>query len=70
VKFAREVQELRAEARAAIGSKDARVLATDILLAMSEDDFRTAFKGSPMKRAKHAGLRRNPQALLAPGDGL
>ena len=33
-------------------------LARDIL-AMSDEDFRTAFKGSPMKRAKLRGLKRN-----------
>jgi epoxyqueuosine reductase len=33
----------------------------DILL-LSEEDFRTAFKGSPVKRAKWAGLKRNAAA--------
>ncbi len=50
MKFAREVKEPRFEARAAIAGKDARTLATEIL-AMSEDEFRAAFKGSAMKRA-------------------
>jgi len=57
VKFARPVTEPRFEARAVIASKDAKTLATDIL-AMSEDEFRAAFKGSAMKRAKLMGLRR------------
>jgi epoxyqueuosine reductase len=43
--------------------KDARTLARDIL-AMSEDDFRVAFKGSPMKRAKLHGLKRNATVVL------
>ncbi len=63
MKFAREVKEPRFEARAVIGEKDASTLATDIL-AMSEDEFRAAFKGSAMKRAKLAGLSRNAAALL------
>ncbi len=58
MKFAREVKESRFEARAVIAGKDAKTLATEIL-AMSEDEFRAAFKGSAMKRAKVAGLKRN-----------
>ncbi len=63
-KFTREVKEPRFEARAVIGSKDARILAAEIL-AMSEEEFRAAFKGSAMKRAKGTGLRRNAEVLLA-----
>lgn len=62
VKFAREVKEPSFQPRAVIADKDARTLATD-LLAMSEDEFRVAFKGSPMKRAKIGGLKRNAVAL-------
>ena len=36
------------------------------LAEISEDDFRTAFRGSPVKRAKRQGLRRN--ALIAIGN--
>ena len=50
-------------AREAIAGKDARTLARDIL-AMSDEDFRTAFKGSPMKRAKLRGLKRNTAVVL------
>ena len=64
VKFAREAQEPRFEARAVLVRKDARTLATEIL-AISEDEFRAAFKGSPMTRAKSAGLRRNAEVVLA-----
>ena len=63
MKFAREVKEPSFEARAAIAGKDASTLATDIL-AMSEDEFRAAFKGSAMKRAKAAGLKRNAAIVL------
>ena len=31
---------------------------------MSEEEFRAAFKGSAMKRAKVAGLRRNAAVVL------
>jgi len=63
VKFAREVEEPSFDPRAAIAGKDARTLAAEIL-AMTEDEFRAAFKGSAMKRAKVAGLRRNAAVVL------
>jgi len=63
VKFAHPVKEPRFEARAVIAGKEAKTLAEEIL-ATSEDEFRAAFKGSAMKRAKLAGLRRNANALL------
>jgi len=63
VKFAREVKEPRFLPRAAIGNKGAAKLAHE-LLAMGEDEFRAAFKGSAMKRAKAAGLKRNAAHLL------
>jgi epoxyqueuosine reductase len=65
VKFAREVKEPAFEPREAVGTKDARTLAREIL-ATSDDALRAAFKGSPMTRAKPAGLRRNAAVLLAP----
>jgi epoxyqueuosine reductase len=64
VKFAREVKEPRFEARAVVAGKDAETLAVEIL-AMSEDEFRVAFKGSAMKRAKKGGLQRNAEVVLA-----
>ena len=63
VKFAREVKEPSFQPRAAIAGKDARTLAADIL-AMSDDEFRAAFKGSAMKRAKVAGCKRNAEVVL------
>jgi epoxyqueuosine reductase len=43
--------------------KDARALARD-LLTMSQEEFSAAFKGSPMKRAKLRGLKRNAAVVL------
>jgi epoxyqueuosine reductase len=63
VKFAREVREPAFAPRPFIGTKDARTLATDIL-AMSEDEYRGAFRNSAMKRAKLHGLRRNAEIVL------
>ncbi len=61
--FARDVKEPRFQARAAIGKKDAIVLAVEIP-ATSEDDFRAAFKGSAMKRAKSTGIKRNATVVV------
>jgi epoxyqueuosine reductase len=49
--------------REALAGKDARTLARE-LLAMSQEDFSAAFKGSPMKRAKLRGLKRNAAVVL------
>ena len=62
-KFAVEARETAFMAREAIRGKDARTLARDIL-AMSDEDFRKAFNGSPMKRAKLRGLKRNAAVVL------
>lgn len=43
--------------------KDARALAREFL-AMNDDEFRVAFKGSAMKRAKLRGLKRNAAVVL------
>lgn len=50
-------------AREALGTKDASTVAREVL-AMSDEDFRTAFRGSPMKRAKLRGLKRNAAVVL------
>lgn len=56
--------------RPAVAGKNARSLASDIL-AMDDDAFRNAFRGSPMKRAKRPGLERNAAVVLANiGDNL
>jgi epoxyqueuosine reductase len=49
--------------REALGGKDARTLARDFL-SMTQEEFSRAFKGSPMKRAKLRGLKRNAAVTL------
>jgi epoxyqueuosine reductase len=50
-------------ARAALANKDAPTLAHE-LLEMSAEDYARAFAGSPMKRAKLSGLRRNAAVVV------
>ena len=50
-------------AREALGTKDARTLAREIL-AMTQPEFSTTFAGSPIKRAKLRGLKRNAAVVL------
>jgi len=50
-------------AREALGSGDAPTLARQVL-GMTPPEFRVAFKGSPMKRAKLRGLKRNAAVVL------
>ena len=50
-------------AREFIAGKNAVTLATDIL-ALDQEAFSTAFRKSPMKRAKLAGLQRNAMVVL------
>jgi epoxyqueuosine reductase len=50
-------------ARAAVARKDPRELARD-LLGMTHEEFSDAFNGSPMKRAKLRGLKRNAAVVL------
>lgn len=61
-KFAREVKEPTFEARGVIAGKEAMTLAREIL-AMPDGDFRAAFHGAAMKRAKLPGLERHTSAL-------
>ena len=69
-KFSLPLREDAFRPREMIAGKDARTLAHDIL-AMSDEDFRTAFRGSPMKRAKLGGLKRNAAVVLANlGNGV
>jgi hypothetical protein len=51
-------------ARPFLDGKDAVTLATDIL-ALDQDAFSAAFRKSPMKRAKLAGLKRNAAVVIA-----
>jgi epoxyqueuosine reductase len=67
-KFARTLPEGSPfAAREFIAGKSARELAKEIL-ALSDEEFRAAFKNSPMKRAKLQGLKRNAAAVLGNMD--
>jgi epoxyqueuosine reductase len=64
VKFSQELaDDSPFRAREFIAGKDAVTLATDIL-ALDQAAFSAAFRKSPMKRAKLAGLRRNAVVVL------
>jgi epoxyqueuosine reductase len=63
-KFSRELAADSPYApRPALEGRDARTLARE-LLAMSTPEFSAAFKGSPMKRARLRGLKRNAAVVL------
>ena len=61
--FARELKEPAFSPRGALAGNDARTLARE-LLTMTQEEFSVAFKGSPMKRAKLRGLKRNAAVVL------
>ncbi len=63
VKFARENRVPEFAPREVLAGKDARTIARE-LLAMTQEEFSAAFKGSPMKRAKLRGMKRNAAAVL------
>jgi epoxyqueuosine reductase len=63
IKFARELREPAFAARDAVRHKNAETLARE-LVTMSDEDFRSAFRRSPMKRAKRRGLSRNAAVVL------
>ena len=64
VKFARALADDSPFApREALGHKDARTLART-LLGMSPSEFSDSFRGSPVKRAKLRGLKRNAAVVL------
>jgi epoxyqueuosine reductase QueG len=64
LKFSRTLpDESPFAARGASGGEDPRTLARD-LLAMTQPEFSSAFKSSPMKRAKLRGLKRNATVVL------
>jgi hypothetical protein len=62
-KFALPLREDAFRPREVLVGKDARTLARE-LLEMSDEEFRIAFKGSPMKRAKLTGLKRNAAVVF------
>jgi epoxyqueuosine reductase len=68
VRFARELKEPALEARGGLAGKDARTLAREIL-ALDDQRFRSAYRGSPMKRAKRRGLARNAAVVLGNSGG-
>ncbi|MGI9042654.1 MAG: tRNA epoxyqueuosine(34) reductase QueG [Gemmatimonadaceae bacterium] len=64
VRFSRELDEGSALApREAIAGRNAPAFAREIL-AMSQAEFSTAFRNSPMKRARLRGLKRNAAVVL------
>jgi epoxyqueuosine reductase len=64
VRFARALPDESPYApREVLGGKDARTLARE-LLGMTQPELSAAFKGSPMKRAKLRGLKRNAAVVL------
>jgi epoxyqueuosine reductase len=67
IKFARELKVPEFAPRAVLVDRDARTLAS-VLLAMTQEEFSAAFKGSPMKRAKLRGLKRNAAVVLGNAD--
>lgn len=63
IKFAQELKVPEFAPRPVLRSNDARTIARE-MLAMTQAEFSAAFKGSPMKRAKLRGLKRNCAAVL------
>ncbi len=62
-RFAQDATVEEFAPRAIVASNDPVAIARD-LLAMDDDHFRSAFKGSAMKRAKLRGLKRNATVAL------
>ncbi len=62
-RFSATLREDAFRIREALAGRDPGSLARE-LLSMSDDDFRRGFKGSPMKRAKLRGLKRNAAVVL------
>lgn len=63
VRFSQELREPAFAPRDAVRARDSRTLARE-LLAMTPEEFGVAFKGSPMKRARLRGLKRNAAVVL------
>lgn len=64
VEFSRDATERAFTTREFIDGKDAETLATE-MRAMSQEEFSTAFRTSPIKRAKRGGLTRTAAMVLA-----
>jgi epoxyqueuosine reductase len=62
-KFSRRLKDDAFRPRPVLTNKSARSLAREIL-AMRQEDYHAAFKGSAMKRAKLRGLKRNAAIVL------
>lgn len=54
---------MRGRSREFLAGKEAQALARDIL-AMTQEEFSAACKGSPLKRAKLRGLKRHAAVVL------
>ena len=63
VRFAQVNKVPQFAPREFLAGKDAPTLARDVL-ALTQEEFSAAFKGSPMKRAKLSGLKRNAAVVL------
>ena len=63
MKFARALAVPEFAPRQVLSGKDAPTLARE-LIAMTQEEFSSAFKGSPMKRAKLRVLKRNAAVVL------
>ncbi|MDQ3673313.1 MAG: tRNA epoxyqueuosine(34) reductase QueG [Gemmatimonadota bacterium] len=65
IRFSRELAiDSPFKPRDALAGKDARSLAGEVSV-MSDDEFSTSFRGSPLKRAKLRGLKRNAAVVLS-----
>ena len=62
-RFAQELREPTLASHEVLAGRNARTLARE-LLAPTQEQFSAAFKGSPMKRAKLRGLKRNAAVVL------
>ena len=67
-KFSLPLREDAFRPRGAIADKNAVTMAREIL-AMDDEAFRNAFRGSPMKRAKLRGVKRNAAVVLGNAGG-
>ncbi len=63
VRFAAPAREEAFRPRDIVASNDARTIALE-LLTMDAEAYHEAFRGSPMKRAKLSGLKRNAAVVL------